>query len=365
MSTVNAVVGSNINPASASDKTPLEMARDILAANTGRSGVNYGEVQRSLDILTKENPTLGAAVEKEVATILKPVGYGKMLSASYNVKAEDGRMISISRNAPSLESYYNGTAHAGKAKTPAERTAYRASDLAHYARLDKMFGDGNPKTFEKAKIDAGIDEAIRSSVSYEQAAKNIAARETAAANADSLASSELAQDLGQMALDIVGIFDPTPTADLVNAAWSAWRGDGWGAFLSAVSAVPYIGDAAKLGKLGKWAETVANAVEMAAKNPAMRAALEPSLRKISDLVGSLPAKGLDALPTSAKEALLNMKSKIDDLIGAGGKKVDGTNGQFSGKVRGEKILLEGIETKSVNYVKRDRTEYAELRVRTH
>lgn len=155
---------------------------------------------------------------------------------------------------------------------------------------------------------------MRTGSSFEKTAKNIAARETAAANADSKAATELAKDLGQLALDVVGIFDPTPTADLVNAGISAWRGDGWGAFLSVISAVPYIGDAAKLGKLGNWAKTIANAVELAAKNPAMRAMLEPALRKVSDLIGALPKAAFNALPDSAKTALLEMKGKIDDLL---------------------------------------------------
>jgi hypothetical protein len=89
-----------------------------------------------------------------------------------------------------------------------------------------------------------------------------------------------------------------------------------------ISAVPYIGDAAKLGKLGKWASTIANAVELAAKNPKMLKLLEPALKKISDLIGALPKAGFDALPKSAQDMLSGAKSKIDDLLGAGAKKAD-------------------------------------------
>ncbi len=50
--------------------------------------------------------------------------------------------------------------------------------------------------------------------------------------------------------------------------------------------------------------------------------LEPSLRKISDLIGALPANAFNALPDSAKTALLEMKSKIDGMLGRAAAKVD-------------------------------------------
>ena len=48
----------------------------------------------------------------------------------------------------------------------------------------------------------------------------------------------------QLALDIVGIFDPTGAADLASTGISLWRGEFFDAFLGAVSMVPYLGDAA-------------------------------------------------------------------------------------------------------------------------
>jgi DNA/RNA non-specific endonuclease len=304
-------------------QTPEKIVKDIIAQNSDKLGrINYSALARDLDSAKANFPDLGAAIEQETAAQLGPRAMAKLENAVYAITAPDGSTLTISRNAPSIESYFKGTAHAADAKTPEQRAANRKSDLAHYAKLDRIFGDGNAKTFDGPKIQAGIDEALRTGSSFEQTAKNIAARETAAANADSQAASELAKDLGQMALDVVGIFDPTPTADLINAGISAWRGDGWGAFLSVVSAVPYVGDLAKLGKLGKWAKTIANAVELAAKNPAMRAMLQPALRKISDLIGALPAAAFNALPTDAKTALLDMKSKIDGLMGKAGTKVN-------------------------------------------
>lgn len=124
---------------------------------------------------------------------------------------------------------------------------------------------------------------------------------------------ELSLDLGQMALDVVGIFEPTPFADLTNAGISLFRGDGLGALLSAAGAIPYIGDAAKLGKLGKWAETVAKAVEAAASNPAARRLLEPALQKVGDALGAIPDSILSKLPADAQAKLKGLKSQVDNL----------------------------------------------------
>jgi RHS repeat-associated protein len=58
-------------------------------------------------------------------------------------------------------------------------------------------------------------------------------------------------DLLSAALDIVGIIDPTGIADISNASLQASNGDFVGAFISGISAIPYVGDVAKSGKIGK------------------------------------------------------------------------------------------------------------------
>ena len=67
----------------------------------------------------------------------------------------------------------------------------------------------------------------------------------------------ISNDVTQIALDIVGLVDPTPISDGVNGLISLGRGDWLGAGISAVSMIPYVGDAAKLGKLGRYAENTA------------------------------------------------------------------------------------------------------------
>lgn len=184
---------------------------------------------------------------------------------------------------------------------------------------------------------------------------------------------ELGLDLTQLALDITGIIEPTPFSDGSNTLISAGRaigslfsGDFGGAgghavngVLSAVGVVPYLGDAAKAGKVGKWAQTVSDAVSAVAANPALRGALEPALRQVKNAVDAIPQGAIDALPGSARDAINRMKGQLDEFFGAGARQAD--EGVYRGTVRGQTVELRGVDAVPVNYVKRDRVEYQALR----
>jgi hypothetical protein len=133
------------------------------------------------------------------------------------------------------------------------------------------------------------------------------------ARADDVAKqkTELALDLVQIGLSIAGIFDPTPISDGVDGLISLFRGDFLGAGISVVSMIPYIGDAAKLGKLGKFAETIAKAVDLAKADAAFAATIKPTLEKIASALKSVP---IDSLPKPAREALESMKTKLDEFL---------------------------------------------------
>ncbi|GHE25757.1 HNH endonuclease [Vulcaniibacterium thermophilum] len=127
---------------------------------------------------------------------------------------------------------------------------------------------------------------------------------------------ELLLDLGQIALDIVGIFEPTPFADLTNAGISIWRGNWLDAGLSAVGVIPYLGDAAKLGKLGKFGKVIERAVELAKLDPGFADQLRPALRKIKDAIDAAP---VDSLPGPARDAVRSMKGKLDEFFSGAAK----------------------------------------------
>jgi RHS repeat-associated protein len=69
------------------------------------------------------------------------------------------------------------------------------------------------------------------------------------------------EDVLSAGLDLVGIVDPTGIADGLNAALQAKNGDVGGAVISAIGLVPYVGDVAKVGKVGKDIKVIENAIE--------------------------------------------------------------------------------------------------------
>jgi hypothetical protein len=58
------------------------------------------------------------------------------------------------------------------------------------------------------------------------------------------------RDIGHIALDAIGTFDPTPISDGLNAAWYLAEGDKTNAAISAAAMLPYVGDTAKVAKYG-------------------------------------------------------------------------------------------------------------------
>ena len=91
----------------------------------------------------------------------------------------------------------------------------------------------------------------------------------------------------QFALSVAGVFDPTPTCDAIDGLISLLRGDYVGAGISALSMLPYVGDAAKLGRLGKFADTAAQAGDLAKSAPPTAAAL-PALGQARDTAEVVP-----------------------------------------------------------------------------
>ena len=93
---------------------------------------------------------------------------------------------------------------------------------------------------------------------------------------------ELALDIAQLTLDIVGIFEPTPFADGTNALISIGRGDWLGAGLSGISIIPYIGDLAKAGKLPRYSQKLYDAIQLARNNAEFAKLLRPAPGKAEE-----------------------------------------------------------------------------------
>ena len=117
---------------------------------------------------------------------------------------------------------------------------------------------------------------------------------------------ELGLDLFQLALDVAGIFDPTPASDGASALVSLARGQWLDAALSGVSMVPYVGDLAKAGKLPKYLRSVERAVELADNSAKAAAALLPGFQKLK--------AALDLIPTGANALIDRMKLSVDGFL---------------------------------------------------
>lgn len=97
------------------------------------------------------------------------------------------------------------------------------------------------------------------------------------------AKRTLAMDIGQLILDITGIFDPTPASDGVNALISLGRGNWFDAVVSAVSIIPYAGDLAKAAKLPRYIKSVRKAIHIAKIDPKWAKALRELFLKLKQV----------------------------------------------------------------------------------
>ena len=126
---------------------------------------------------------------------------------------------------------------------------------------------------------------------------------------------DLAFDLIQMALDLLGVVDPTPITDAASLVMAVIKRDWVGAGISAVSMIPAIGDTFKSAKLAGMAELMEEAVRYMVKHPAQA----PVIRDL--LTSPLFGKMLRAvkhvldhadLPPPARQALEQIARIIED-----------------------------------------------------
>ncbi len=168
--------------------------------------------------------------------------------------------------------------------------------------------------------------------------------------ADDVNLTDLALDMTQMGLDVVGIFEPTPFADLTNAGISAVRGEWGNAALSVLGVIPYVGDLGKLGKIPKWLSSieklttaVGKLADVAIKGGKKgKEVAEAFIKQVKGLLDKIP---LDKVPDAIRDGLSKLKQKVDDFFGQA-KKNDNI-------VKSEKIDEVG---KTVDNVKPTKTD---------
>lgn len=103
-----------------------------------------------------------------------------------------------------------------------------------------------------------------------------------------------------------------PVSDEANAVISLVRGDLPGAGLSAV---PYLGDWAKVGKLGKWAQTVERAVDLARVDSACARMVRPPLEQLGRTLDGIGPAVLNRMPESVQDFVRRSRAKIAEFLG--------------------------------------------------
>jgi hypothetical protein len=114
---------------------------------------------------------------------------------------------------------------------------------------------------------------------------------------------EMGLELLQMALDLAGIFDPTPVSDGASGLLALSRGQWLDALISGASMVPYVGDLAKAGKLPRYLRSLERAVELADRSADAARILRPGLEKLKNV--------LDLIPTGSNQSLAKMKMIVE------------------------------------------------------
>jgi hypothetical protein len=153
----------------------------------------------------------------------------------------------------------------------------------------------------------------------------------------------LITDVAQIALDLAGIVDPTPTADVTNAVISATRSDWSGAGLSLIGVIPYLGDLAKAGKLPRWLATMEKCIVQAGRSQRFATLVRPLLTRIYQALDALP---LNAMPPSLRRTLDELRGKLSALVGAPARlaRARGLLADLRGKVDDPDMVLDLIES---------------------
>jgi len=113
-------------------------------------------------------------------------------------------------------------------------------------------------------------------------------------------------DILQAGLDIVGIFDPTGVADVINAYISAKKGNAGDVLISGLSVIPYFGDVAKVGKIGKDIKIIETAIDGVKSAKTSRAARREAMRD-ADIPTSQPL--ISDKATKSKDKVFTTRDK--------------------------------------------------------
>lgn len=294
---------------------PAVRANAILAETAGRPSTydRLGQIEARLDDIARTDP--GYANEVRAAIMASP-------------QLTPVQKAQLTANEPGRTVNVDGS----------RTQRFAPGGMAWDAWIDSNRARNTPEFQALARLAGSTENAPIREVMQQLNDRGITAAQFEAERAAAAGPSgaTLTLDLLQMALDLTGIVDQSGISDGANAVvslgrsisslfsgeWSEAGGHLVNGAISVVGIVPAIGDLAKAGKIGKWAQTVSDAVAMMSRSPELARTLEPALREIKGLVDRIPQSALDALPSGARESIERMKTQLDEVFGAGARRVD-------------------------------------------
>jgi hypothetical protein len=125
---------------------------------------------------------------------------------------------------------------------------------------------------------------------------------------DDAASGTLLLELAGLALDVAGIFDPTPVSDGASALLSVSQGHWGDAAISVVAMVPYVGDLAKAGKLPRYLRILEHVIERARQSARFAERAEPYVLRLGRVLDRLP-DGTNAIVDTMKRLVREFQAE--------------------------------------------------------
>jgi hypothetical protein len=118
-------------------------------------------------------------------------------------------------------------------------------------------------------------------------------------------------DLATFVLDMVGVVDPTGTADVASGAISLWRGEWLSAGISFLGVFAGLGDLAKFGKLRKYADSVEKAIDLARRDKGFALEIRESLKGLKGVFDRLP---MEHVPEDLRPVVQRIRYQLDNFI---------------------------------------------------
>jgi RHS repeat-associated protein len=122
-------------------------------------------------------------------------------------------------------------------------------------------------------------------------------------------------DILEAALDIAGTFDPTGLVDGAAAVFHAGKGDWGNALISTAGLLPFVGDLAKVGKVGRHVKTINKAIGAVHGNSKLSKKAQHGYEIFSKKTGEVLEYGISGQKRSAKQAASGGSPRINQKLG--------------------------------------------------